>query len=167
MMKRILATKPTLNWEHVPFIVSKILNNTISPRTGFKPYSMVFGTDSSTFDLDLEQISPPHYLVKNHKTHIEQISKQIKEMTNAARKRLTQLRLITNEKTNKIRINKKFKVNDYVFVLDRYINPGNPRPLHLKLQPSPGIVLRPIWTTTLVKRLADGFTTLYSNDDLK
>jgi len=167
MMKRILATKPTLNWEYVPFIVSKILNNTISPRTGFKPYSMVFGTDSSSFDLDLEQTSPPHYLVKNHKTHIEQISKQIKEMTNAARERLTQLRLITNEKTNKNRINKKFKVNDYVFVLDRYINPGNPRPLHLKLQPSPYIVVRPLWTTTLVKRLADGFTTLYSNDDLK
>ena len=38
---------------------------------------------------------------------------------------------------------------------------------HTKLQPSPYIVVRPLWTTTLVKRLADGFTTLYSNNDLK
>ena len=45
--------------------------------------------------------------------------------------------------------------------------PGNSRPLHTKLQASPYIVVRPLWTTTLVKRLADGFTTLYSNDDLK
>ena len=29
------------------------------------------------------------------------------------------------------------------------------------------MVIRPLWSTTLVKRLADGFVTLYSNSDLK
>ena len=123
----------------------------------------IFGT--SIFDTD--NLAPPHYLVKNNKMHIENISREIADMTKAARERLTQLRLLTNERVNKARIKKEFKVNDYVFVLDRYNIPGNPRPLHTKLHPSPYIVIRPLWTTTLVKRLADGFTTLYSNDDLK
>jgi len=39
--------------------------------------------------------------------------------------------------------------------------------LKTKFHPSPYIVIRPLWTTTLVRRLSDGFTTLYSNDDLK
>ena len=99
--------------------------------------------------------------------HINNLSKEISNMSIVAKERLTQLRLITNEKINKTRIKKTFNINDYVFVKDRYIIPGNPRPLHTKLHPSPYIVVRPLWSTTLVKRLADGFTTLYSNDDLK
>ena len=60
-----------------------------------------------------------------------------------------------------------FKPNDYVFVLDRLNIPGNSRPLRSRFHPSPYIVIKPLWTTTLVKRLSDGYTTLYSNDDLK
>jgi len=168
MMKRMLATKPTLNWEFLPYICAKVLNTTICPKTGFKPCEMVFGKQGiGTSVFDTENLAPPHYLVKNHKMHIDKISEEISEMTKVARERLTQLRLISNERINKNRIKKEFKVNDYVFVLDRYHVPGNPRPLHTKLHPSPYIVIRPLWTTTLVKRLADGFTTLYSNDDLK
>ena len=168
MLKKMLATRPSLNWEYLPYICSKVLNNTVSPKLGYKPMELVFGKQGvgqSTFDI--ENMAPPHYLVKNHKIHINEISREIQEMTKVARERLTQLRLLTNEKVNKNRLEKTFKVNDYVFVLDRYNVPGNPRPLHTKLQPSPYIVVRPLWTTTLVKRLADGFTTLYSNDDLK
>jgi len=29
------------------------------------------------------------------------------------------------------------------------------------------VVVKPLWTTTLVKRIADGYMTLYSNDDIK
>ena len=71
------------------------------------------------------------------------------------------------KKSIKNRIQKHFQVNDYVFVLDRYTVPGSSRPLKTKFHPSPYIVIRPLWTTTLIKRLADGFTALYSNDDLK
>ena len=45
--------------------------------------------------------------------------------------------------------------------------PGNTRPLKTRFHPSPYVVIRPLFTTTLVKRLGDGFTALYSNDDLK
>ena len=55
----------------------------------------------------------------------------------------------------------------YVFVLDRTVVPGAPRVLKTRLNPSPYVVIRPLWTTTLVQRLADGYTTLYSNTDLK
>jgi len=168
MLKRMLATKPTLNWVFLPFLCAKILNNTVCPKTGFKPVEMVFGKEGTgSMMFDTENVAPPHYLVKNHNLHIRKISEEIKEMTKVAKERLTQLRLITNEKVNKNKIKKNFKINDYVFVIDRYNSPGNPRPLHTKLLPSPYIVIRPLWTTTLVKRLADGFTTLYSNDDLK
>jgi len=167
MMKKMLATKPTFNWEYIPYLVAKILNNTISPKTNFTPAQMVFGYESNDPTFNLEIIAPPHALVKNHRIHIDKLSADIKEMTNSARDRLTQLKLITNEKLNKNKVTKSFKVNDYVFVLDRANIPGNPRPLHTKLQPSPYIVVRPLFTTTLVKRLADGFITLYSNNDLK
>ena len=168
MLKKMLATRPSLNWEYLPYICSKVLNNTVSPKTGYKPMELVFGKQGvGQASFDIENMAPPHYLVKNHTIHINEISREIMDMTKAARERLTQLRLLTNEKVNKNRLEKTFKVNDYVFVLDRYTVPGNSRPLHTKLQASPYIVVRPLWTTTLVKRLADGFTTLYSNDDLK
>jgi hypothetical protein len=117
--------------------------------------------------LDTERTSPPHYFVKSQTSHIEQTSAEIKAMTDAASDRLTQLRLITNERVNQTRTNKNFKPGDFVFLLDRSQTPGNARVLRTKLNPSPYVVVRPLWTTTLVKRLADGFVGLYSNSDLK
>ena len=38
--------------------------------------------------------------------------------------------------------------------------------IKLKFYPSPYVVLRPLWTTTLIRRLSDGFCTLYNNDSL-
>jgi len=168
MLKRILAVHSTLNWEYLPFLCAKIINNTISPKTGFKPQTMVFGNQGTGISfLDTESFSPPHYLVKNNAQHIKMLTAEIKDMTKIATDKLTQLRLLTNEKVNKNRVSKTFKINDYVFVLDRLQIPGNTRPLKTKFHPSPYIVIRPLWTTTLVRRLSDGFTTLYSNDDLK
>jgi hypothetical protein len=168
LMKKMLATRPTLDWEYIPFLVAKILNNTTSPKTGFKPAAMVYGTDGAgSMFLDTERTSPPHYFVKSQTSHIEQTSAEIKAMTDAASDRLTQLRLITNERVNQTRTNKNFKPGDFVFLLDRSQTPGNARVLRTKLNPSPYVVVRPLWTTTLVKRLADGFVGLYSNSDLK
>jgi hypothetical protein len=39
--------------------------------------------------------------------------------------------------------------------------------LRTKFSNSPYVVVKPLWVTTLIKRLADGFITLYSNNDLK
>jgi hypothetical protein len=52
-------------------------------------------------------------------------------------------------------------------VLDRLQIQGSSRPLKTKFHPSPYIVVKSYNTTTLVKRLADGFMSVYSNDDIK
>lgn len=129
---------------------------------------MVFGPSNvgGTF-LDLDGIGTPHYSVKPKVKHIEDLAQEIKSLVTVAKERLVQLRMVNNEKSNKNRTDKAFKVNDYVFTVDRSIIPGNPRVLKTKLSPSPYIVVRPLWSTTLVKRLSDGYTTLYSNTDLK
>jgi hypothetical protein len=68
---------------------------------------------------------------------------------------------------NKNRIEKVFKPNDIVFVLDRTYIEGNPRVLRTTLNPSPYVILRPLFKTSLVMRIADRYTTLYNNEDLK
>jgi hypothetical protein len=168
MLKKMLAVKTSLNWEFLPFLCAKILNNTVSPKTGFTPQQMVFGNigDGDSF-LSAERLVPPHHMVLNDKQMIEQITADITEMTRVATERLLSLRLFTNERLNKNKITKNFKPNDYVFVLDRLQIQGSSRPLKTKFHPSPYIVVKTYNTTTLVKRLADGFMSVYSNDDIK
>jgi hypothetical protein len=105
--------------------------------------------------------------VTQNKHAIEKLSLELRNMANSAQENLIQLRHESNEKTNKNCIDKPFKTNDIVFVLDRYNLPGNNRPLKSKFLPSPYVVLKPYFTTCLVRRLADNFTALYSMDDLK
>lgn len=168
MLKKMLATKQTLNWEIYPLLISKILNTQVSPKTGFKPSELVFGPDNSERGfLQLEKTTPPHYSVKNHLAHIETLREDLTVITNVAREKLIQMKIITTEKLNKHRVKKTFKINDFVFIVDRTFIPGNPRILKTKLNPSPYIVVKPLFTTTLVKRVADGFTALYSNNDIK
>jgi hypothetical protein len=88
-------------------------------------------------------------------------------MTRQATEQLLEIKATTNDKINKSRVTKEFKKYDYVFVLDRTQIPGASRPLKTRYHPSPYIVMKPFYVTTLVKRLSDGFTSLYSNDDIK
>jgi hypothetical protein len=170
LLKKLLstATSNTLNWELLPFLVAKLMNHTVTPRTGFTPAQMIFGTDNMAKSfLDRDKILPVHHLVSNDQTKVQQLTQQLKEMSNSARDSLIQLRQESHKKINKTRLDKDFKTNDIVFVLDRYNIPGNTRPLKQKYHPSPWVVLKPYFTTVLIRRLADGFTTLYSKDDLK
>jgi len=170
LMKKFLATSSSesLNWDLLPFLVAKIMNHTVTPRTGFAPVHMIFGSDNMAQNfLDRDKILPSHHLVSNNREQIAKLSKQLKEMSQKAIEEMIQIRHVAHEKVNKNRIEKQFKVNDIVFVLDRYALPGNTRPLKTKFYPSPYVVLKTYFTTCLVKRLADGFTALYSMDDLK
>jgi hypothetical protein len=105
--------------------------------------------------------------VANNKESLEKLTEEIKTMSKMAQETLLKIRTETHEKVNKTRTDKQFKQNDIVFVLDRYNLPGNTRPLKSKFYPSPYVVLKPYFTTCLVRRLADNFTALYSMDDLK
>jgi hypothetical protein len=170
LFKKFLSTasSDTLNWDLLPFLVSKVMNHTVTPRTGFKPAVMVFGQDNmSQSFLDRDRLLPVHHSVRANSEQIATLSEQLKNMSLKAKEELIELRQITHEKVNKNRIDKHFKPNDIVFVLDRYVLIGNSRPLKTKYYPSPYVVLKPYFTTCLVKRLADGFVSLYSMDDLK
>jgi hypothetical protein len=168
MMSKILATSKDYMWEYLPYVVSKVLNNSISPKTGFMPAEMVLGKDGAGAGfLDFDAAPQPHPFVRAEKEHIVKITQQIREMTSLAQEKLIQICMIRNEKLNKNKIVKEFAPGDYVFCLDTLQVPGNSRPLKTRLSPSPYVVIRPLWTTTLVKRLSDGFLTIYSNDLLK
>ena len=168
LMQKMLATRPDLSWQYLPFLVSKALNNSVSPKTGFRPAEMVLGADSAgNAFLDLSKLGPPHYSVKSSKLHIEQLSNEFKRMSEEATRKLMELRINQNERVNKNRINKSFKVHDIVFILDRTYVEGNPRVLRTVINPSPYVVLRPLFKSSLVMRIADRFTTFYNNDDMK
>jgi len=168
LLQKMLATRPTLSWKYLPFLVSKALNNAISPKTGFKPAEMVLGAEAAGNSfLDLSKMAPPHYSVKSNKLHMEQLSKEFKTLTEIATKNITELRIVQNERVNKNRVERTFKINDIVFVLDRTYVEGNPRVLRTTLNPSPYVVLKPLFKSSLVMRLADRFTSLYNNEDMK
>jgi hypothetical protein len=169
LLKKFLATnkKQDLNWELLPICVSKAYNNIISPKTNFRPVEMVFGSEGGRLMTDIDSYAPPHYLVKNNATYIKELNKKIQEITKEATKNIIDIRAQRVEHLNKSRISSTFKVGDYVFSLDTTRVPGSSRVLKTTINPSPYIVVRPLYTTTLVRRLADGFTTLYPNKMLK
>jgi len=149
-------------------LVAKVYNTTISPRNGFKPSELVFGKgEASESFMDMENLTPKHYSVKNNITTIETLTNDIKKMSEEVKEKLNNIRKLTAEKLNKNRVNKNLQVNDYVFVKDRTEIIGATRPLKTKLDPSPYVVLSVKFTTVLVQRLSDGFISLYSQDDVK
>ena len=167
LLRKFLANRPNLNWEYLPYLISKVLNNTISPKTGFKPVEMVFGSENAGSLFLEHKIAPLHYSIKNNSTMVSQISEEIKEMTKIATENIAELRKEQITRVNKNRTGKEFQKDDIVFVLDRSVVEGNSQVLRTKFQNSPYVVISPSYTTTVVRRLADGFTTMYSNDDLK
>jgi transposase InsO family protein len=170
LMKKFLssASSNTLNWDLLPFLASKLMNHTVNLQTGFKPAEMIFGRDKmAQAFFEREKILPVHHSMLHNKESIDKLSQELRMMSKTAQENLIQLRRENHEKINKTRIDKPFKQNDIVFVLDRYNLPGNTRPLKSKFYPSPYVVVKPYFTTCLVRRLADNFTALYSMDDLK
>ncbi len=91
---------------------------------------MVFGADEAAGSfLNLETLVHPHYLVRNNKQRINNLTEEIRSMIAIATDKYTENKLITLDYQNKNRIEKRFNKNDYVFVLDRMQIPGNTRPL--------------------------------------
>jgi hypothetical protein len=172
IMRKMLvnAKSGTLNWEFLPFLVSKVMNHSITPRTGFKPIEMIMGSGSLTESfLDLPPLIPPHHLVKDKKEVITVKTEEINKMAAIAKENLELLRKSTHEKLNESRINKAqaFKKGEIVFAIDRYVIPGNSRPLKSKFFPSPYVIIDTKYTTCLIERISDKFRTLISNDDIK
>jgi hypothetical protein len=168
MLKKMLTTSETLNWDLLPFLITKIYNHSVSPKTKQKPIEMIMGTgpiSKAFFELDFEP--KLHHSIKNTNLQIEELSKILKNLTQKGLENWKSQSEKQYENVNKNRISKKFQKGDIIYVLDRYIFVGIPRPLKCKFYPSPWIVLKPYHTTCLIQRIADGFRTLYSNDAIK
>jgi len=167
LMRKILLTRPDLDWELIPLIITKCYNNSTSPKTNFKPFEMVFGKDIESDSAFSNITAKPHIFVRNYKTDIEQITTDISNMAQIATENLTLLRNKTAEKLNTTRNTKVFKKGQYVFVLDNKQVPGINRTLTTKFNPSPYVVEKSFFTTTLVRRIADNLTSVYYNDQIK
>jgi hypothetical protein len=170
LFKKFLATSSTqsYHWENLPLMVSIIMNHVVSPRTGFKPATMMFGEGPmSQCFMDMDALVPRHHSIRNNKKAIIQLSAELRKITEIARETIITGRQQAYEALNDTRINKEFKKNDIVFIVDRSYVQGAPRPLRTKFSPSPYIVIKSFYTTVLIMRLADNFKTLVSKDDLK
>ena len=109
LLRKLLATRPTLEWRFLPLLVSKFRNNSISPRTGFRPQEMVFGSQGQgDFFLNLEKFVPSHPTIRNRQENIDKLSSEIMNMTKIATDFLTENRLKQNAIINKTKINKGF-----------------------------------------------------------
>jgi hypothetical protein len=101
-MRKMLATKPTFNWKYLPYICAKGFNTSLSPKTGFAPNVMIVNSENAGKSfLDLGNIVFPHNSIKNNKVHVDQLTKEMAECTRVARKKVIDLRNVTNENLNK------------------------------------------------------------------
>jgi transposase InsO family protein len=168
MLKKMLTTSENLNWDLLPFLITKIFNHSISPKTKQKPIEMLVGKgpiSKAFFELDF---TPKlHHSIKNNKSKVDELNKILTNLTQKGLENWEKVSKNQYESVNKNRVVKNFHKGDIVYVIDRYIFIGNPRPLKSKYYPSPWVVLKPYHTTCLIQRIADGFRTLYSNDAIK
>ena len=107
------------------------------------------------------------YPIINDTEYINQISEQIKHYTEIAKETILQMKLTNTDKLNEKRVTANFLPGDIVFVIDNQQIPGNSRVLKTKLSPSPYVVVRSLRTTTIIHRIADGFSALYHNSNIK
>jgi hypothetical protein len=119
MMKKYLSTASheTYNWDMLTYICTKVINYSINPISGIMPAQMIYGKDDNgpSF-LQSNEMAPPHYSIKSDKLTIEKITQEIKEMTEYARDKITQARIIAHERVNKNRITKNWAPGNIVFV---------------------------------------------------
>ena len=116
---------------------------------------------------ETDKLIPTHHSIRNLEQSISELTNSIYKMTDIAKNKWDAIKLESHNRLNQNRIEKTYNKGDIVYALDRYILPGNTRPLETKYYPSPCVVIKPLHTTTLIQQLADGFRALYSNNDIK
>ena len=166
VLKKFLVSNPdAYNWHGLEFIVTKILNSTISPRTNCTPNKLIFGSESKLFNQGLGKLHP---LIQEREEILIEKYDKLKHLVEVTRKKIDSDTQTRNKRLNKTRIKKsKCKVNDIVFVKDMTILAGAPRPLKTYFSNSIYVVKEIKPTTAIVRRLSDNFEQLYSLNDIK
>jgi len=169
ILKKMLSSHSDFQWHALPYLATKFVNHSISSKTQFSPAALIYGSESphSQLPFKLNQTPRLHPLVTNSRATIEKMNKQINEMLVIAKQHISLQKENMLNTVNKNKKHRDFNIHDIVFVEDRKIIPGASRPLKTLYSPSPYVVVRVQPTSTVVRRLADGFESLYANNMLK
>ena len=167
LMRKLLAYRDDYYWDHTPFIITKTLNSTISPRTGFTPNSLVYGPNSTDNWLSNEPLKHSENYFANIATQYKYKHDLLPKMQEVAKEKVFEIRTTQNTKKNEKRVTRQFHPNDIVYEIDKSYVPGAGRPLKTTYNPSPFVVKEQYYTTVLVSRIADGTNVVYGKDRIK
>ena len=166
-LRKILLQDPSYRWHNKLFLITKMLNAQIQPKTGFSALQLVYGTGPNTQTLfEIQKISEEN-LPTNVKTVYLEQAKIIKESLEKAR-----VNILDQDEANKAHVNKNkcaplFKVGEFAFVKDRSIVLGVNTSLRPKFSTDIWVVLKVSHSTAVLSRLADGIQNVFSKEDIK
>ena len=167
LMKKLLAYRDNNYWDHMPYIISKTLNSTISPRTGFTPNQLVFGPSNTDNWLSTEPLEHSTEYFANVPNQYKHKVELMPKMIQLAKDSVDEIRTTQNKKKNESRVFRVFNPGDIVYEIDKTYVPGAGRPLNTLYDPSPFVVKQVYFTTIQVQRIADGVVVIYSKDRIK
>ena len=167
-LKKYLVNHKDLNYEGLPYIISKVLNSTRNHLTNVQPNEFVFGPDNANSQpFEVDHLPKLHENIGTLKEKLEERFFHLKNTISKVRHDATEYKNKQLENLNRNRISKDFVVGQIVFTFDRTNILGATRPLKSLYLNSPFIVKEVYHTTVAIQRLADGFRTVYSKNDLK
>ena len=169
ILKKSLATFPDHSWTGILPILTKQMNLTIHPKTGFAPLALLHGYNSPIADSPFSDPMPTklYPLLQNLKTQVQDKVLETTRVIEFIRKEIQLNKIDVQQRLNKNRIQTTFNVGDFCFVKDRSITQGVNPSLRTTFSDDPHIILQDRPTTVVVRRLADSFQSVYSKDDVK
>ena len=169
ILKKTLATFPEFTWLDILAILTKQFNSTLNPLLNVTPLQILHGASSisaekAITDRPLNKIYP---LLQNIKSQVEERQKESLKLTEFIRNEIHQNKIKTTQTLNQNRTHPNFHVGQFVFIKDKTITPGTTRPLKTTYKDDPCVILNAKHTTALVRRLGDGYMTVYGYNDMK
>ena len=168
-LKKSLTTCEEYQWLDILPILVKHFNSTPRPDTKLSPLQILHGETSMMAEKSLTDrpTTKLYPLFENIKAQVETKQEETRKILEFIRSENHWKKVNDHEKINKNKHHPNFALGDICFVKDRAIIPGSTRPLKSRYSPDPWVILQLKPTTALVKRLADGYSTIYSYEDLK
>jgi len=167
-LKKTLTTSEEYQWLDILPLLVKHFNSTPNPLTNLSPLQILHGENSLLAEKFISD-RPPNKLypfLENIKSQIEAKQAENKQIMEFIRNELHIQKIHTNEKLNRTRLTPDFQVGQYCFVKDNKIIVGSTRPLKSLYSHDPWVILKTLPTTAVVRRLADGYSTIYGYGDL-
>ena len=168
-LKKSLTTCEEYQWLDILPLLVKHFNSTPRPDTNLSPLQILHGETSIMAEKALTNRPPTklYPLYENIRTQVEAKQEETKKILDFIRAENHWKKVHDHKKLNKNKHHPDFNVGDFCFAKDRSIIPGSTRPLKSLYHPDPWVILELKPTSALVKRLVDGYPTVYGYQDLK